>query len=86
MHSLVELKNYLLEREIKIRKFDGWRLQVGSDVWTMAHDVFYRNNEPVNLKKDKSIFDSYKKETENDIESTQTRKWRGISSRNRRAE
>jgi hypothetical protein len=84
MHSLVELKNYLLEREIKIRKFDGWRLQVGSDVWTMAHDVLYRNNEPINLKKDKSIFDSYKKENDNVNQVTQTRNWRGISSRNYR--
>lgn len=82
MHSLVELKNYLLEKEIKIRKFDGWRLQVGSDVWTMAHDVFYRNNEPVNLKKDKSIFEKYKKENDNVNQVAQTRNWRGISSRN----
>lgn len=84
MNSLSELKFFLLEKKIKIRKFDGWTLQVGSDVWTMAHDVFYRNNEPVNLKKDKSIFEKYKKETEDDNQISKTRHWRGISSRNYR--
>ena len=84
MNSLFELKTSLLEKQIKVHKFDGWRLQVGSDVWTMVHDVFYRNNEPVNLKKDKSIFDSYKKENDNVNQVTQTRNWRGISSRNYR--
>jgi hypothetical protein len=81
MNSLSELRDHLLKQEIAIKEFSGWQLKVGKDTWTMSEGVFYRNNQPQSLKQ-KNIFDSYKKGKTNDNKSTQTRNWRGISSRN----
>jgi len=85
MHSLSELKEFLTKQNIKIKEYNGWQLKVGSDTWTLSQDVFYRNNEPVNVKKDKQIFSKYKKEKD-DVrsKSTKTYKWRGISCNNHR--
>ena len=63
MHSLTELRDFLASKEIEIKEFNGWRLIVGKDIWTMLQDSFYKNNEK---------------------QSNQTRKWRGINCRNRR--
>jgi hypothetical protein len=82
MHSLKELNDLLVSKEIEIKEFGGWYLKVGKDTWTIAHDVFYRNGLPQSLK-EKDLFDKYKKVKQDERnQSTQTRHWRGISSRN----
>jgi hypothetical protein len=83
MNSLSELRDHLLKQEIVIKEFTGWKLKVGKDTWTLSDGVFYKNNQPQSVKQ-KDIFDSYKKGKANDSTSIQTRKWRGISSRNYR--
>jgi hypothetical protein len=92
MHSLRELNDFLTSKEIEIKEFGGWYLKVGKDTWTITHDVFYRNGMPQSLK-EKGLFDKYKKVKQNGKDRTrasvtnqgdQTRKWRGISSRNYR--
>jgi hypothetical protein len=82
MHSLKELNDLLVSKEIEIKEFGGWYLKVGKDTWTLAHDVFHRNGNPQSLR-EKGLFDNYKRKKQ-DVgnQSTQTRKWRGISSRN----
>jgi hypothetical protein len=82
MHSLKELNDLLTSKEIEVKEFGGWYLKVGKDTWTIAHDVFYRNGLPQSLK-EKDLFDKYKKVKQDERnQSTQTRHWRGISSRN----
>ena len=82
MHSLKELKDFLISKDIEIKEFGGWYLIVGKDNWTMAHDVFYRNGFPQSLK-EKGLFDNYKRKKQNvEHQSTQTRNWRGIGGRN----
>lgn len=83
MNTLSELRDFLIEKEIEIKQFDGCSLKVGKDIWTMAHSVFYRNGVPQSLK-EKSLFENYKKVKRNDNQSSKTRNWRGISSRNYR--
>ena len=92
MNSLTELKDFLISKEIKIKEFNGWQLKVGKDIWALNNGVFYRNGLPQSLK-EKGIFDNYKKVEQNGKigtrifatdQSGQTRKWRGISSRNYR--
>jgi hypothetical protein len=79
MHSLTELKEYLIQQEIQIKEFGGWYLKVGKDTWTMLDGVYYCNGAPQKIK-DKSLFDNYKRKTQNGSNSTQTRNWRGIGS------
>jgi hypothetical protein len=83
MNTLSELRDFLIGKEIEIKQFDGWSLKVGKDTWTMAHNVFYRNGTPQSLK-EKNLFDNYKRKKLNDNQSSKTRNWRGISSRNYR--
>ena len=83
MHSLKELNDLLSSKDIEVKEFGGWYLKVGKDTWMMSHDVLYRNGLPQSLK-EKGLFDNYKKVKHNDNQSSQTRKWRGISSRNYR--
>lgn len=83
MHSLRELNDLLASKQIEVKEFGGWYLKVGKDTWTMSHDVLYRNGLPQSLK-EKNVFDNYKKVKNERSESSQTRKWRGISSRNYR--
>ena len=83
MHSLIELRNLLVSKQIEILDFNGWQLRVGEDTWVMIHDSLYLNGEKQNLKQ-KNLFDRYKKVYTDDNQSNQTRKWRGISSRNYR--
>lgn len=85
MHSLKELNDFLISKQIVVKEFSGWYLKVGRDTWTLCQDVFYRNNEPIKTLKDKTIFEKYKKEKEHvEREGIQIKKWRGISSRNRK--
>lgn len=82
MHSLKDLHDLMISKEIEIKEFGGWYLKVGKDTWTMAHDVFYRNGLPQGLK-EKNIFDNYKRKVQNvEHHDNKTRNWRGISSRN----
>ncbi len=82
MNSLAELRDFLSAKEIQIKEFGGWYLKVGKDTWTMLDGIYYKNNLPQSLK-DKTIFDSYTKGKQNvEHQSNETRKWRGISSRN----
>lgn len=81
MHSLSDLKEFLDKLEIQIKEFGGWYIKIGKDTWTMKHGVYFKNNEPQNLKQ-KNLFDNYKKVKKNDNTSNKTRVWRGISSRN----
>jgi hypothetical protein len=82
MNSLSELKEFLISKEIEIKEFNGWSLKVGKDTWLMNHGIFYKNGMPQSLK-EKGLFDNYKRKKQNvEHQSTQTRKWRGISSRN----
>ena len=81
MHSLSELRDLLVSKQIQILDYNGWQLRVGDDTWVMIHDVLYLNGEKQNHKQ-KGLFDKYKKVNTNDNQSTQTRKWRGIGGRN----
>jgi hypothetical protein len=82
MHSLKELNDFLVSKEIQVKEFAGWYLKVGKDTWTMAHDCFYRNGNIQSLK-EKGLFDNYKRKEQNvEHQSNEVRKWRGISSRN----
>jgi len=84
MHSLTELRDFFISKKIEINEFNGWALKVGRDVWTLSGDVFYKNGIPQSLKQ-KDIFNSYTRvKTNGKHQSNQTRKWRGISSRNYR--
>ena len=83
MNSLSEFRNFLVSKQIEILDFNGWQLRVGKDTWVMIHDSLYLNGEKQNLKQ-KNLFDRYKKVYTDDNQSNQTRKWRGISSRNYR--
>jgi len=83
MNSLSEFRNFLVSKQIEILDFNGWQLRVGKDTWVMIHDSLYLNGEKQNLKQN-NLFDRYKKVYTNDNQSNQTRKWRGISSRNYR--
>ena len=82
MHSLKELNDLLTSKQIEVKEFGGWYLKVGKDTWTMSHDVLYRNGLPQSLR-EKDLFDNYKRKKQ-DVgnQSSETRKWRGISSRN----
>lgn len=82
MHTLKDLNDLLISKEIEIKEFGGWYLKVGKDTWTMSHDVFYRNGLPQSLR-EKDLFDNYKRKTQNGEDHVvKTRNWRGISSRN----
>ena len=83
MNSLSEFRNFLVSKQIEILDFNGWQLRVGKDTWVMIHDSLYLNGEKQNLKQN-NLFDKYKKVYTDDNQSNQTRKWRGISSRNYR--
>jgi hypothetical protein len=83
MNSLSEFRNFLVSKQIEILDFNGWQLRVGKDTWVMIHDSLYLNGEKQNLKQN-NLFDRYKKVYTDDNQSNQTRKWRGISSRNYR--
>jgi hypothetical protein len=82
MNSLTELKDHLSKLDIEVKDFTGWQLTVGKDVWTMIDGIFYRNGLPQGLK-ERGLFDNYKRKKQYvEHQSDQTRKWRGISSRN----
>jgi hypothetical protein len=83
MHSLSELRDLLVSKQIQILDYNGWQLRVGDDTWVMIHDVLYLNGEKQNPKQ-KDLFDKYKRIKQNDNQSSKTRNWRGISSRNYR--
>lgn len=82
MHSLTELRDFFKSNEIEIKEFNGWQLKVGKDVWTLSNDKFLLNGKPQNLK-DKGYITNYKQVYNVRNQSSQTRKWRGISCRNR---
>ena len=83
MNSLSELKELLISKQIEVKEFNGWSLKVGKDTWVMDRGVFCRNGMPQGLK-EKGLFDNYKRKVTQNVEhqSTETRKWRGINSRN----
>jgi hypothetical protein len=84
MDSLTDLKKLLLDNEVQIKSFSGYELIVGKDKWGMAHGVFYCNGEAISHKNKKFFADYIKRKQNVKRESTQTRKWRGVSSRNHR--
>lgn len=81
MHSLRELYEHLISKQIEVKEFGGWYLKVGKDTWTMAHDVYYKNGTVQSLK-EKGLFDNYKRKEQNVNSSNETRNWRGIGGRN----
>lgn len=85
MNSLSELRDFFQEREVVVTEFTGWSFKVGKDLWTLSDGVFYKNNTPQSLA-DKVFLKNYlKQKGKNNVSKiTQTRKWRGISSRNYR--
>lgn len=83
--SLAELSEHFVKNGIQVDKFEGWRLKVGKDNWTLALGVFYLNGEPKNLK-EKGFIDNYRKKQNESNTSTKTRNWRGINCRNVRGD
>jgi hypothetical protein len=79
--SLAELSEHFAKNGIGVKKFDGWKLTVGQDVWTLALGVFYLNGEPKNLK-EKGFIDNYRKKQNESNNGVKTRNWRGIGGRN----
>lgn len=45
MHSLSDLKEFLLEKNIPIKEYCGWYLISGKDRYTMLDGAFFINNE-----------------------------------------
>jgi hypothetical protein len=78
INSLSELKDFLEKNDIPVTQYAGWYLKVGKNTFTMSHGKLSLNQTEVDQK---SILKQLK-ETKNDNSSTQTRKWRGIGSRN----
>jgi len=80
MHSLSELRDLLVSKQIQILDYNGWQLRVGDDTWVIIHDVLYLNGAKQNPKQ-KDLFDKYKKVNTNDNQSTQARKKMIMSAR-----
>jgi hypothetical protein len=81
MHSLKELNDFLMNKEIEVKEFGGWYLKVGKDTWTMSHDCFYKNGSLQSIK-EKGLFDNYKRKKQNvEHQSAQTRKKMIMSAR-----
>ena len=59
MHTLTELQSYFAEQGIASRKYNGFQIIVGKDIWGLAHGDFYCNNVVTNPK-DKKLLDIYK--------------------------
>lgn len=82
MNSLSELREIFMREHIPVKEFGGWYLKVGKDTWTMLYGDLYKNGEKQSSKQ-KGLFDNYKRMKQDERnQSTQTRHWRGISSRN----
>ena len=79
MHSLSELRDLLVSKNIQILDFNGWQLRVGDDVWCIIHDVLYLNGEKQNPKQ-KDLFDKYKRIKQHDNSSIKVGVRRGIGS------
>jgi len=77
MHSLSELKDFLISKQIEIKEFNGWSLKVDTDTWVMQNGIFYRNGMPQNIK-DKDLLSKYKTNSPKDAQIA--RKWKGINS------
>jgi hypothetical protein len=77
MHSLSELRDLLVSKQIQILDYNGWQLRVGDDTWVMIHDVLYLNGEKQNLKQ-KDLFDKYKRIKQNGNSSIKVGVRRGI--------
>ena len=59
MNDLEGLQKFLVLHNVKIKESNGWYfITETGDRWTMALDLFYRNNEPVT---EKDIVAGYKK-------------------------
>lgn len=57
MHDLKTLQRLLHHNGVEIKSFDGASLTtVKGDVWGLAHDVFYKNSEPVSNKQLREMF------------------------------
>lgn len=63
MNTLSELRDFFKEKGLEIKQFNGWMLRVGRDTWTLANDIFYRNEMPQSLK-DKEFIQKYTKDTQ----------------------
>lgn len=50
MHTLFDLKQLFLEYRIHIQEYMGWYLISNGDRWTLLHDVFFLNGEPISKK------------------------------------
>ena len=61
MHSLSELRDLLISKQIEIIDYNGWQLRVGKDTWVMVHDVLYLNGEKQNIKDKKMMLDYIEK-------------------------
>jgi hypothetical protein len=83
MNSLSELRDLCIREQLPIKEFGGWYLKIDKDIWTMLDGDLFKNGEKQSLKQ-KNLFDKYKRVKYERSESSQTRKWRGISSRNYR--
>lgn len=77
MHSLTELRNFFVARNIQVEEFAGWYLKVGRDKWTLSHDVFYCNDNPQSTKE--KVLVEYCKTIEPTPEKSK-RKWKAINS------
>lgn len=57
MHDLKTLQRLLVHNGIEIKSFDGISITTAKgDVWGLAHDVFYKNNDPITLKQIKELY------------------------------
>ena len=83
MDSLSNLRDYFVSKKLEIKEFNGWLIKVKNDTWVMVHGILYKNGIPQIINK-KGFLENYTKVHTNDNQSTQTRKWRGISCRRRR--
>ena len=61
MHSLEDLILFLESNKKTVTDITGWSFQFDNSDWTMAHDVYYRDDVPITWKAIGELFSASKK-------------------------
>jgi hypothetical protein len=61
MHSLEDLILFLESNKKTVTDITGWSFQSEGSDWTMAHDVYYKDDVPITWKEIGELFSAPKK-------------------------
>ena len=61
MNSLDDLIQFIESNKKTVTLKTGWSFQFANSDWTMAHDVYYRDDNPITEKEIKGLFCASKK-------------------------